>query len=280
MNKERIGMLEVFVSSLLFGLIPIFVRLDDSLGAFNLSFFRVVVAAISLFLFIRFSKIKLSSLKQETGKLLFFGVFHGLIIIGYFFAIKYLSISSAVLLLYSCSIWGVVFSYLILKEKIKKKSWFALIIALIGVFLIISPKSFFLKESIIGSISGLIAGALAGLVYTLSKILKKHDKVSLTFWQNLIAIPFLFPLILIEFPQFTLKSLGVVVVLGTVCTAIPFVLIFRGFQKIPIQKGSVLILLDLVFAIIFASILFKEVPSLMEVIGGILILIGSYFITK
>ena len=280
MDKEKIGMLEVFFSSLLFGLIPILVRFDDSLGPFNLSFFRVFVATIALFLFIIFSKRVLSSWKKETKKLVIFGALHGFIIICYFIAIKYLSIASAVLLLYSCSIWVVVFSYLILKERIKKISWIALLIAFIGVVLVVSPKDFFLQESIIGSLAGLAGGIIAGLVYTLSKTFKEHDKVSLTFWQNLIALPFLFPLIFIDLPYFTMKSFWIVIFLGTVCTAIPFILIFKGFQKIPSQKGSVLILLDLVFAVVFASILFKEIPSLIEIIGGVLILIGSYLITK
>lgn len=54
MNKETIGFIEVFFASLLFGLMPIVVRFGENLGPYNLSFFRVLVAAICVLFFIFF----------------------------------------------------------------------------------------------------------------------------------------------------------------------------------------------------------------------------------
>lgn len=280
-KSETIGLIEVFVASLLFGFMPILVRFGDNLGPYNLAFFRVVVASICVYLFILFSrKIKLAPFKHERWKLLFFGALHGFIILGYFFAINYLTVASAVLLLYSSSIWIVVFSHFILKEKITKRTLFALAIAFLGVILVVSPQNFFFKESLIGSLSGLAAGVGMGLVYTLSKTFKTYDKVSLTFWQNLIAIPFTLPLLFIDLPKFTLGDIGLIFLLGSLFTAVPFILIFKGFGKINAQKGSIVIMLDIVFSIIFAWIIFKETPTIFALIGGFLILIGTYLITS
>jgi drug/metabolite transporter (DMT)-like permease len=280
MKKEIVGFLEVFFASLLFGLLPIIVRFGNNLGPYNLSFFRVLVAAISIFIFISFSKkISLMPLKHEKKKLLLFGAIHGFIILGYFIAINYLTIASAVLLLYSSSLWIVVFSHFILREKITKRTLLALLIAFFGVILVLSPQGFFVRESLIGSIAGLLAGLGMGLVYVLSKTFKKYDKESLTFWQNFIAIPFVFHLLFIDLPKFTTMDVGIILLLGSLFTAIPFILIFKGFGKINAQKGSIIIMLDIVFSIIFAGIIFKEVPSLLSVIGGILIIIGTIIIT-
>ena len=57
-------------------------------------------------------------------------------------------------------------------------------------------------------------------------------------------------------------------------------LIYRGFEKVNAQKGSVIIMLDIVFSILFAYILFNEVPTAFGIFGGILILFGSYLITR
>ena len=280
MNKETIGLIEVFFASLLFGLLPIIVRFGENLGPYNLSFFRVLVAMISILLFIFFSKkLSLAPLKYEKKKMVLFGALHGFIILGYFLAIQFLTISSAVLLLYSSSIWIVVFSFFLLKEKISQRAIFALTIAFLGILFILSPRNFFLKESLIGSIGGLGAGIGMGLVYTLSKTFKRYDKVSLAFWQNLIAIPFILPLLFIDFPKFSAIDFGIVILLGTVFTALPFILIFKGFDKIDAQKGSIIIMLDIIFSVIFAWIIFKEVPTFSAIIGGILIMIGTYIIT-
>lgn len=277
MKKESIGYLQVIIASALFGFIPLFVRFGKNLGSYNLAFFRVLVATIFLGLFFMFyRKISLVPFKYEKRKLIFFGAIHGFIILGYFFAIQYLSIASAVLLLYSSSIWLVLFSYFILKEKITRRTIFALILAFIGVLFVLSPKNFFIRESLIGSIAGLLAGVGFGLVYALSKTFKKYDKVSLTFWQNLIALPFLFPLIFIDIPHFTITDIWIVVLLGSLFTAVPFILVFKGFQKIKAQKGGIVILLDIIFPILFAFLIFKEIPSFSAIIGMILIIIGTY----
>ncbi len=279
MNKETVGFIEIFFASLLFGLLPILVRFGENLGSYNLSFFRVLVASISIFIFVLFSKkASIMPLKYEKKKMVLFGAIHGFIILGFFLSVQYLTVASAILLLYSSSIWIIVFSYFILKEKITKRTLIALVIAFVGVIFVISPSSLFVKESLIGSLSGFFAGIGMGLVYTLSKTFKKYDKISLTFWQNLIAIPFVLPLIFIDFPKFTFTDLWIVILLGSLFTALPFILIFKGFEKINAQKGSIIIMLDIVFSILFAYLIFSEIPTIGAILGGTLIIIGSYTI--
>lgn len=282
MKEETIGIIEILIASVLFGFIPIIVKFGSNLGAYNLTFFRILVATICVYLFILFSKnLKLAPFKQDKWKLLLFGFIHGLIIVGYFISIQYLSVASAVLLLYSSSIWIVVFSHFILKEKITKLTIIALIVAFIGVILVASPQNFFVKESLIGSLAGLIAGIFFGLVYVLSKTFKSYDKVSLTFWQNLIALPFVTILLFFDPPKHLASNdILIVLLLGSVFTALPFVLVFKGLGKVSGQKAGVITLLDMIFPILFAFLIFKEVPTIAVVIGGVLIIIGTYLVTR
>jgi drug/metabolite transporter (DMT)-like permease len=280
MNKERLGLIEILFASFLFGFLPIMVKLGNNLGAYNLSFYRILISAISLLpLFLLFKKFKLIPFKYEKGKLVLFGAIHGFIILGYFLAIEYLSIASAVILLYSSSIWIVLFSNLILKEKITNRTIFALIVSFIGLILILSPTNFFLKESLFGSIAGLLAGIGFGLVYVLSKTFKKYDKVSLTFWQNLIAIPFVIPLLFINpILTFSTKDIWIILLIGVVFTTLPFILVYKGFEKVKAQKGGVIILLDIIFPILLAFIIFSEFPTVIETVGGLLIILGSFIV--
>jgi drug/metabolite transporter (DMT)-like permease len=280
MKRENIGYLQIVLASLLFGFIPIIVRLGTNIGPYNLSFFRVFVAACSLGLFFLFYHKKLVPLKYEKAKMLLFGGIHGFIILGYFTSILFLDVASAVLLLYSSAIWIVLFSRWILNEKLTKKTIFALLVAIVGLILVMQPKNFFIIESLIGSLAGLFAGVGFGLVYVLSKTFKKYDKVSLTFWQNIIALPFLLPLIFIDWPKFTLNDIYLIILLGTFFTVLPFILVFKGFQKVKASKGGIIVLLDIIFPIIFAFLFFKEAPSTSAIIGGILIIVGSYLATK
>ncbi len=281
MKKETIGVIQVLVSALLFGFIPVLVRWSEKISINNLAFFRLIVAVLFLFACSWILGLKIQKLKQEKTKMLIFGALHGFIIIGYFVAIRFLTITSSVLLMYSSAIWMVVFSHFILKERIKKVTLGALVIALLGVILVLSPEDFFLKESLVGSFSGLLAGVGFGLVYVLSKTFKTYDKFSLTFWQNMIAIPFVLPLIIFDPPGlFSVNDTIIVLLLGSLFTAVPFILVFKGIEKIKGQTAGVLILLDVIFPILFALLIFREIPTLQVILGGILIIVGSYLVAK
>ena len=280
MKKEALGVYQIITANLLSAFIVILIRFGKELGAPTMAFFRVFLAAIFLLPLFYFSKkIKLANFKKEKAKLIFFGLIHGIILLSYFVSLNFLTIASASLLISSLSIWVVVFSYLILKEKIHKITLVSLIISIAGLILVLSPQSFFIFESLVGSALGLLGGILAGLVYVLSKTFKSYDKISLTFWQNLIAAPFLVLLLFFGKPIFNLNGIIILILLGFV-GASSFIFMYKGFGNVSGQKGGVLTLLYIVFAIILALIFFKEVPTLNEIFGGLLIILGSYLSTK
>lgn len=280
MKKEMKGIWQVVFAQFLIGFIYVLVKLGDSFGIYNLAFFRILLAAIFLGTFFMFSrKYKLSKIKKEKSKLLVFGVLHGLITLASFISIKYLSIAMAVFLSSTISVWMVVFSYLMLKEKITKLTIAALLISLAGLVILVNPADLFVRTTLIGILTGLFVGIGGGFIYTLSKTFKTYDKVSLTFWQNLIATPFLLPLLFIKTPNFDLINTVVVVSMGLI-GVFSFILLYLGFGLIKGQKGAILSLLNVVFTLILGFLFFTQVPSLRELIGGILIVIGSYLATK
>ncbi len=279
MKKEYLGIIQILIAGVLFSFVPILVRFGIDIGVYNLSFYRVVIAAFSIYLFIILTGKNLIKPKYEKKQLFIFGFLHGLTIVAYYIAVKYLSIASAILLLYSSSIWMVIFSYFILKERISYKIIIALVLAFSGVLIVTFPGSA-IRQSVFGIITGLLAGISFGYIYIISKTFKRYDKISLSFWQNIISIPFLIPLIFIELPNFTLNNLFILILLGTVCTAVPFILVYKGFEKVKGQLGGILILLETIFPIIFAIIFLNEIPNIYEIFGGVLIIFGSIIATR
>lgn len=276
MNQEKKGIFLIVLASVTLSVDPILVRYLQEFGVYNIVFFRVFFAAlVILALAIVSKRVNLKLPKTEKLKLLIFGGLHGFIILGYFTAIIYLSIASAVLLLYSASIWMILFSALILKEKITKVSIISLIIAFSGVMMVLLPQDFQITTSLIGSVSALAAGVGFGLVYVLSKTFKTYDKVSLIFWQNLIAVPFIFPLIFFKAPVLTFNITSILLIVS-ILSVTTFFLVYKGLALVPGQKASVLILLDIIFPIFTAFIFLQEAPTIQALIGGALIIFGSY----
>ncbi|MFH1325469.1 MAG: DMT family transporter [archaeon] len=281
MKKDLEGKLQVISATFLGGFIPILARFGGGLGVYALTFFRIFVAMLSLGIFLGFSKTKLVPLKYEKLKLLFFGAIHGVIILLYFIALNYMTISAVVLLFATYPIWMAILSRFILKEKIHKRAISAIIIAFIGVMIISSPDRIFVEKNFIGPIAILMAAFFAATVYVLSKTFKKYDKVSLTFWQNTIALPFVIPLLFINFPtSINIAEFFVIISMGSVFTASPFVLVYKGLHKIKAHQGGVLMLMEVLVPIVLALIIFREIPSISIIFGGILVLIGAYLIVS
>jgi drug/metabolite transporter (DMT)-like permease/ubiquinone/menaquinone biosynthesis C-methylase UbiE len=279
MKKESIGYLELIISGLLYSFVPILIRFGGSFGVYNLAFFRVFIASFLLGGFFLIYRKKLTPLKYQRKKMIFFGALHGFLILASFVSISLIDISLATLLIYTSPIWTTIFAYFILKEKVTKRIVFALLISFIGIAIIVSSSSIFLKNNFIGICCGIFVGIGAGLIYVLSKSLKEYDSISMTFWQNLIALPFLVPLLFIDLPTFGLKSSLIVLAIG-ILAIFNFILLFSAFKKISANKGGIFMLLEVIYPIILAYIFFNEQLSLTFILGGILILIGTYISTN
>jgi drug/metabolite transporter (DMT)-like permease len=278
MKKEKIGYLEIIGSAVLGSFIPILVRFGKDIGANNLVFFRILFAVIILGAWFFIFRKKLVPFKYNIWLMILFGALHSFVLLSHFAAVNLLSVANAVLLLHTFPIWMVIFSYFIFKEKINKKTIFALVVSFTGVIILLYPEKI-IGNNLFGYILGIFSGFGAGLVYVLSKKLKKYDSVSLTFWQNLIAIPFALPLIFLELVKFSYYNLFIILLISF-CGVGLFVLLFNGLKKVKASIGGIVLLLEVIIPVIFALFFFKEIPSLYSVIGGVLILIGVYIACK
>ncbi len=272
MKNLHKGILEISFAAILFGLIPIIVKFS-SLDIYSLSLGRIIFATLFLAFWIFFTKTKIQSVKQNKGLFFLFGLFHALIIICFFISIKLISTPIAVLLLYAGAIYLVILSKIFLKEKIEKITIFSLVISFVGLFLIFYTPE--LKNNLFGYLAGFFAGLFMAFVYLIGKILsKKYDPISITFVQNLIALPLMLPLLFLAEFSGTFSGFFTLILLGIFCTAIAFLLLYSGMKKVKGQKVGILLLLEVLTPLILAFCLFNEIPLLREIVGGILIFIG------
>ena len=274
-QSKLTGILQILLGAAFFGLIPIFIRFGQNITTSSLVFFRAFFGAIFIFLIIKLSGKSLAKFKEERGKLIAWAVILLLAIGSYFIALKLIDIASAVLLLYSQSIFIILLSRLWLKEKIHTHTLIALILSIIGVILILYPTGFKFGGNSIGYIFGLSAAFWTSLNFMLPKIyFNKYDTYSLTFYQNLWQLPMLAAFVLFSPPSLTQTNIEIFAGLGLFCTALAFLLIYTGSRKVPGQYIGILQTTEAIVPIILSAIIFSEMPSSIVVIGGILLIAG------
>ena len=280
MKESDKGIFYIVLAQVLFSLMYIFVRFIPSFGSYNLAFARVLLAAIIFFgISILFKKYPIQKIRKEKIKLLAFGAIHGFIILAAYISIYFLTIASAMLLQSTLSIWMVFFSWAILKEKLNSRIIVSMLISLIGLVILFPLSDFLIKKSFIGILAGLFVGIFGGLVYVVSKTFKSYNSFSLTFWQNLIATPFLIPLLFFQKPIINSYNLAFVFLIA-LFGAVAFLYTFLGLKKVSGMLASLLPMLNIVLTIILAIFFFKEIPSIRETIGGVFILGGIFNILR
>lgn len=202
-------------------------------------------------------------------------------------------VAIVVLLLYTQPLWTILIGKLFLKEKLTKSTILALIIVLLGAFVLINPiqAGFYLKP---GILVALAAGILISLWIVVGGILSKKGShpISTKYAETLFMMIFLalaYPIArlfiknssLISFSlNWSLKVWIYIILFNLFTQVIGHLLFFYGLRKVPSTHAGIILLLEPVVAAILAAVFLGQAFTWNIIIGGILILIANYIVIR
>ena len=282
MHNEQTGYIELILFSLFAGVVGVFVKLVQTLDVYSIIFFRASIATVFILLVVLFRrKIKELSIVSPFQTLLV-GLFQGLSIFLYFYSVLNTSVSNAIFLLYTAPVFSVFLAKFFLKEQIEKETIIGIIITLAGIVFILDPRTFsFNSSQTLGNIMGLASGFFySAMALTAKPIMKKKTGYYAAFWQYvIISLMFVF-FLKVESANVLVENWWKLLTIGILCTGIAFILFMEGVRKVKAQKIFIITALEPLAGTIVALIILKEIPSLMTIIGAILIFYGVYRITN
>jgi drug/metabolite transporter (DMT)-like permease len=190
----------------------------------------------------------------------------------FYYSFTHTTIANAVMTHYTAPIFVAVLSPILLRESIDRVIIISIIISTAGLLLML--KGFSLSEQ---HIKGITAGVLSGLTYAAIIIIgrtlaQEFSPLIITVFQNLAVVVLLLPFI----KGIPLKIAGYFVILGLIHSTLAPLLYIRGLKEVRANKAAILGYLEPVGAMLFAMIIFEEVPRIMSLFGGILILYSGY----
>jgi RarD protein len=269
---------------LIFGSIGLFAR-NINLSSGQTALARAFIGSIFLFAACPVLKQKLAwkSIRPNLLPLILSGAAIGFNWILLFEAYKYTSIANATLSYYFAPVFVLFLSPFILKERITFIKAVCILSALLGMFFIVGISNGSGKSNIIGIGYGLCAAVLyAGVVIT-NKFLKGLSGIETTLIQISSASIVLLPYILfteeLQLFQMDHKSILLLITVGIVHTGTAYLLYFTAIRKLSAQTIAVFSFTDPISAIILSSIIFKEQMTLLQIVGGVLIL-GATFLSE
>jgi drug/metabolite transporter (DMT)-like permease len=278
--------LAILVGCILYGMTGLFLSHIHDMSIASIIFYRLFfgLCLISTFLLItnRPGELKLG---KRRAQLFLQGIFVLANMFFYFRCVKETCFSVAVLLEYTAPIYVLLASPIFLKEKVRKESIVALILAITGVCLVICPDGGFETFKFSGSYfagiaSGLFAGMILAVIIMNIRLLKRnYSEFAIAFWGTalscLVMTPFAFE------PSFSVLASNIypLIAFGVVSVGIGGVLNTIGFANLKSQTGSLLSLIEPIAGVFFdLAVLGVTLPA--GAISGCLLVLAAAVIVS
>ena len=165
----------------------------------------------------------------------------------------------------------------IYREKLCAKSIVSAIVLLVGVIITI-PEFSMENQVTVGIIWGMISSLTYAVITLANRYFsgKYQGRIVSLYEQGTAAIVLLPALFFVKATWRVQDVIGVALI-GCICTAFAYSLYISAQKKVKAQTAGLISGMETVYGILYAFVLLGEVPTVREIIGGVLILsVGLY----
>lgn len=272
MKSKTKALLSVHIAIFLLGASGLFAKWVQ-LPSLVITFGRTLFSSLALLAFMLLTKkpIKLAQ-KKHYGHMIFLGI---LLAVHWYSFYEAIQLSTVALGLLSFSTFPVFVTFLqplFTKQKLYIKDVIIALIVFGGV--LITVPSF---EAGGTMLHGILVGVFSGFSYAILTIFNKsyaaeYSGEKIAFYEQAIASLVLLPFVFIYKPVFTGQDILLLVLLGVIFTGLAHTLFINSLKSISSQTASIITCLEPIYSILLAMLTLNEIPSMREIIGGVIIL--------
>ncbi len=260
--EHQKGLLAVCTAALMWSTGGLLVKLV-TFNAMQISFFRCAIAAFVFAVLFRKRLLLVNTLTFITA------IFYASVLISYVIALKMTTAANAIFLQSTAPIYVLIFEPVLLKTSYNRVNILTILVCITGMIFFfmekISPAHF--EGNLIALFSGIM---FAALFLSLRKNENKYQLSSIFYGNVIVALictPFLSGIRDLNF-----SNLWMVSFLGVFQIGLAYAIFSYGLRRVLAIEASIISLVEPVFNPVWVYIGYGEIPSLMAIIGGIIIL--------
>lgn len=274
MSNKTKAVFSMLISALGFTLMSVTVKYLRDIPLFEKVFFRNLVSLVIAFYLIKKSAVPIFGQKKSQLALFARAGFGLAGVILNFYAITHLTLADSTMLGKLSPIFVTIMACLFLKEKIDKEQIIGIFITFGGALLVIKPE---FSLSIIPSLAGLLSAASAGIAYTLLRYLKdKESPDTIVFYFSVVSVVGTLPFVLNDYIMPDSTQLMLLLATGLFASIGQFGITY-AYKYSKATEVSVYNYSAIVFGIILGFIFFHEIPDMLSLLGGAIIIGVAYY---
>jgi drug/metabolite transporter (DMT)-like permease len=262
----------------------------DEISPINLAFIRFLIATPFMFFIILLRKREKTLPKKELPALVVLGLSGvTLIYIFQYIGIEYTTASTASVLINVNVIFIAILSFLFLKEQFSLKKTGGVALSFIGVIIVIFAQMrneaiAFSDIFLLGCILVLLSAGCWSIYSIVGKrILTKHDPITVTAYAFAIGTVFYLPFISYDIAtviqNISINGWMAILYLAFLSSVFGYICWYYALSKIEASRAAVFLNLIPLFTITM-SFFFNEIPTIIFLVGAILIIYGVYLTQK
>ena len=249
-----------------------------TINAVSLVWYRMLMATVLMFIYIKVAKVDISITKKAFVKLAIAGIIIALHWITFFGAIQVANASIALAMFSTGAFFASFIEPIIYKRKIIAYEIVFGLIVILGVYLIVRSEFKYIDGMILGIISAFLSSLFAVLN---GKFLEEHSATKISFYEFLSGVFFISLYILCFGEGFNVNHFNIslsdglwLFVLASVCTAYAFIASVYVMRYISPYTVVLTYNLEPIYGIILALLLFPESETMSSsfYIGAFIIL--------
>ena len=252
-----------------------------SIDAVSLVWYRVLIAFISLYAYLKYKKISLRISTENFLKLFFTGAIVALHWILFFYSIKSSTVSVTLVCLSSLTLFTAILEPILKKQRISKLEILTGLLIISGIYIIFKFESRYTT----GIISGLLSALCASIFSIInSKQIQNRPAPIISLYELLGAWVWISIYLLIlgglKAPvNLSSSDFFFLFILGTLCTSVAYVAGVEVMKELSAFRVALITNLEPVYGIILAFMFFgKKEQMTSGFYAGALIVLGTIFI--
>jgi len=278
-KAEQQSLLYLHIAVFLFGGTALFSKLIG-LPALDITVYRTGIAAIALFTLLTLQKKKLTlASMKDYGVAILLGCVVGIHWVTYFAGMQMAGVTVGIIAFFTYPVITVFLEPLFSKSRPKMKDMITALVVVIGIVLLI-PEVSFGNQVTLGIITGIISAVFFALRNILHKNYFSHYSGPHTMlYQTLVACLMLCLFVEVPPMQVSANDWLLLLMVGVIFTATPHALFASSLRHLSATTAGLISCLQPLYGSVLAFLLLHERPSLLTIIGGLLVISAAIFET-
>ncbi len=275
-RSARLGLLYVTLGTALFATSSVLVRWAAPLSPFEIAFWRMGVAAATVLTIARLRGESIALGRADLPRFAVFGLVAALHFVCYIASLSFTTVAHSLALVYTSPIFVTIFSAIFLREPVRPRKWFGILVAVLGVAILAGMEPAMDWRMAIGDLLALASAVWFGFYSVIGRAQReRYSLFAYSIGVYALAACWILPAAAVTFTgAFTPATVLAVLAMGIFPLGIGHTLYNAALRRVHPTYVNLVATQEVTGGVLLAFLLLGEAPNLNALAGAAIALVG------